>query len=302
MYTKVNPFIQIIEAFKGFYSPESLYNLRKQSTGSKILYSIIIGILLAFIICGWAVFSINTDKELENELQQLPNFSYASGSFYFEEKVALAAEDSYLIIDTNQNKWELENLQQQAFGTTSNGYKVFQEALNDTSVTQVMMLSRTNIVTYKKYSGEFVEMSLSDFFGFVGIRTFSKDIILDGYKGFVTKVGVICGVIIAPFQASNLFSAALLLTLIALIINAVCKSNETFATLYWITFYVVSALTIIETIGADILNINDIIMSCVCFIVYIIIMVRTLQKGDVTLQPATVYNINDDLDDYLNNI
>lgn len=302
MYTKVNPFLQIIEAFKGFYSPESLYNLRKQSTGSKIVYSIIVGILLAIIICGWAVFSINTDEEFENELQQLPNFSYASGSFYFEEEIALAAEDSYLIIDTDQNEWELETLQQQAFGTTSNGYKVFQEALNDTSVTQVMMLSRTNIVTYKKYSGEFVEMSLSDFFGFFGIRTFSKDIILDGYKGFVTKVGIICGVIIAPFQASNLFSAALLLTLIALIINAVCKSSESFATLYWISFYVQSVLMIIKAIGTSVLNINDFILSFVCLIAYIVIMVRTIKKGDVTLRPATVYNINDDLDDYLNNI
>ncbi len=302
MYTKVNPFIQIIEAFKGLYSPESLYNLRKQSTGSKILYSIMIGVLLAIIICGWSVFTINTDKELENGLQQLPNFSYASGCFYWEESVATAAEDSYLIINTNQTEWELEKLQQQAFGNTTNGYKVFQDALNDPNVTEVMMISMKNIVTYKKYSGEFVEMSLSELFGVFGIRTFSKDIILDGYKGFVTKVGVICGVIIAPFQSCALFFSTLLLSLIALIINAICKSNESFATLYWITFYVVSVLAIIESIGADILSINDFIMSCVCLIVYIIIMVRTLQKGDVTLRPATVYNINDDLDDYLNNI
>ena len=66
MYTKVNPFLQIIEAFKGVYSPESLYNLRKQSTGSKILYAIIVSILIAIIICGWGVFTINTDEELEN--------------------------------------------------------------------------------------------------------------------------------------------------------------------------------------------------------------------------------------------
>ncbi len=302
MYTKVNPFIQTIEAFKGFYSPESLYNLRKQSTGSKILYSIIIGILLAFIICGWVVLEINTDKEFENELQQLPNFSFASGSFYFEEEVALAADTSYLIIDTDQNEWELETLQQQAFGTTTNGYKVFQEALNDTSVTQVMLISRTNIVTYKKYSGEFIEMSLFELFGVFGIQTFSKDIILDSYKGFVAKMGVIFGLFIAPYQISNLFFTTLFLALVALIINAACKSSESFATLYWISFYIQSVLMIIKAIGADILNINDIIMSGVCFIVYIVIMVRTLRKGDVTLQPATVYNINDDLDDYLNNI
>ncbi|MBE5942098.1 MAG: DUF1189 domain-containing protein [Lachnospiraceae bacterium] len=302
MYTKVNPFLQIIEAFKGVYSPESLYNLRKQSTGGKILYAIIVSILIAIIVCGWVVFTINTDEELENQLLQLPNFSYASGSFYVEEEIVLAADNSYLIINTNQEKWDLATLKKQAFETSSGGYKEFQKALDNSNATQIMLISQTTMVTYEKNTGEFIELPLYNFLNALGIRTFSKDIILDGYKGFVAKTGFSLGLFIVPFTIINLFFTTLFLALVALIINAVCKSNESFATLYWISFYVQSVLTIIRAIGSSMLSINDFRLSSICFIVYIVIMVRTLQTGDVTLRPATLYSLNDDLDDYLNNM
>lgn len=261
MYFKVNPFIHGIEAFKGFYDPTALYNLRKQSTGSKILYSIIFSVLLALLVCIIGIVSINTDKDFEQTLEELPNFSYANGSFYFEEPVALPSQDSYMIIDTTQEEWDVEILQQQAYGTSKTGYKAFQDAIDNTSITQILMLSRTNIVSYKKYTGEFTEMTLYEFFSILGVQTFSKDIILDGYKGFVTKIGLFFALFVAPYQLCRLFFVTLLLTLIGLIINAACGSKEIYPTIYWISFYIQSVLMTIKAIGTGILNMSGFLFN-----------------------------------------
>lgn len=157
MITKINPFVQIYEAFRGFTDPGAFYNLRKQSTGSKIVYSLIISILAALMICGFTIFQITTDKTLESTLAKLPEFSYLNGKFYCEQTYSVAAQDSYLILDSNVDKWDVSLLQQQAQGNTQKANKEFQKALDDSNVAEVMLLSNTNMVIYKNIPDSFLK-------------------------------------------------------------------------------------------------------------------------------------------------
>lgn len=299
MITKINPFAQIYEAIRGFTDPDAFYTLRKQSTGSKLAFSLIISVLAAFMICGFTVFHIITDKKLENTLTTLPAFSYVNGEFFCEQAYALPSQNKYLILNSEIEKWDSAILQQQALGNATQGYQDFQNALNDSNITEIMLISKTNMVSYKKYTGQFSEMTLSEFFNIFGITAFSKQGIIDGYKGFSIKVGLLCSLFVFPYQLVKLFFVALILSLIALIINAVCGSKEQFPTLYWISFYMQSIILLIKIIGDSFLDFGGFTLTIACLLYYICMMYRTLKSGEPMAKTITSYNTNNDLDDFL---
>lgn len=299
MITKINPFVQIYEALRGFTDPDAFYNLRKQSTGSKITFSLIISVLAALMVCGFTVFNIITDKKLESALTTLPDFSYVNGEFYCEQVYALPSENKYLILNSEIEKWDSAILQQQSLGNATQGYQDFQNALNDSSITEIILISKTNMVSYKKYTGQFSEMTLSELFNIFGITTVSKQSIIDGYKGLTIKAGLLCSLFVFPYQLIKLFFVALILSLIALIINAICGSNEQFSTLYWISFYMQSIILLIKIIGDSFLNFGGFTLTIACFLFYICMMYRTLKSGEPTAKATTSYNTNNDLDEFL---
>lgn len=299
MITKVNPFAQIYEALRGFTEPDAFYNLRKQSTGSKIAFSLIISVLAAFMICGFTVFNVITDKNLENFLTTLPAFSYVDGEFFCEQTYAIPSQNRYLILNSEIEKWDVATLEQQTLGNTKQGYQDFQNALNDSNITDVMLISKTNMVSYKKYTGQFSEITLSELCNMFGITAFSKQGIIDGYKGFSIKVGLLCSLFVFPCQLIKLFFVSLILAFIALIINAVCGSKEQFPTLYWISFYMQSMILLIKIIGDSFLNFGGFSLTIACFLFYICMMYRTLKSGEPIAKTAASYNINEDLDDFL---
>ena len=134
MNRKINPFAQIYEAFRGFTYTNAFYNLRRQSTGSKIAYSFIVSILTTVLLCGLYAIQITTNKELNQFLNSLPEFSYSNGEFYCENRYETAQDGTYLLVDTTQDKF---------------GESQVKSALSNSDITQIMLISRTNIVTYK---------------------------------------------------------------------------------------------------------------------------------------------------------
>ena len=56
---------------------------------------------------------------------------------------------------------------------------------------------------------------------------------------------------------------------------------------------------VIKAIGTSVFDLRGFLMTCVCLVLYIIIMIRTLKCGDVTSRPTYLYNTNDDLDFYM---
>ncbi|MGN0154155.1 MAG: hypothetical protein ACI4A3_06870, partial [Lachnospiraceae bacterium] len=207
----------------------------------------------------------------------------------------------YLIVDSDVEKWDPAILQQQALGTSKKGYKEFQTALDDSNIREIMLISKTNMISYKKYTGQFTEMNLAEFFDLFKINVFSKQSIIDGYKGFTVKAGFIFSLFVFPYQFGKLFYMALILSLVALILNLICGSKEKYPTLYWISFYIESIILLIKIIGESFLNFGGFTLTIACLLFYICIMYRTLKSGEPVEKPMTSYNINDDLDTFLQN-
>lgn len=288
MITKINPFAQIYEAFKGFTYSGSFYNLRKQSTGSKILYSIIISIITSLLLCGIYAVQFATDKTLNQFLNDLPEFTYVNGEFYCDSKYEDSANGTYILIDTTQNEYTQSHLQ---------------NIVQDSSIKQVMLISRTNIISYRSLTGEYRNMTLSDFLGVFGIQSFSKLQVVSGYKGLIYKVAMIIALIAIPLQFEKLFFTSLLLTLVALIINAVYHTDEDFPTLYWISFYMQSVFMMIIAIGKPLLNFKGITLGIACLILFIIRMSQTLKKGEPAAAQSLISStsLSDDFDSFMKN-
>ena len=296
MIIKINPFAQIIEAFRGFSDTSAFFNLRKQSTGSKIAYSFIISILAGLLLCILTAFSINHDKDLESMIQAMPEFYYTNGTLTCEQSYDLPVQDKYLILDCSVPVWDEDILNQQINGTATTGYAAFQKGSDNPSTLEIMLISNTNIATYKKYTGQLTVLPLSDFFGVFGIQALSKQIILDNYKGFVWKVAMLCSIFVIPYRYVALFLMSLILSIIALIINAVLGSKEKFTTIYWISFYMQSVIVLIKIIGSSALNMNDTALNIACVLFFCVMMYRTLRDGEPA--PATSTNVYRNDDDF----
>lgn len=284
MTTKINPFVQIFEAFRGFTFTGAFYNLRKQSTGSKIAYSIIISIFTGLLLCALEAVSLITDKELNQFMNDLPEFYYSNGEFYCEDRFEESASGTYMLIDTSQTQF------------TQNHIK---SALTDSNITGVLLISKTNIITYKTLTAEYQEMKLSDFMNVFQIQSLSKQQILSEYKGFIFKIAMIISLGVIPFQFVKLFFVSLILALIALIINVACSSKESFPTLYWISFYIQSVFMIILAIGKPFLSLSGSSFTIACLLFFIIIMYLTLKHGEPVIKPIMSSNYNDDFDNFM---
>lgn len=284
MTTKINPFVQIFEAFRGFTVSGAFYNLRKQSTGSKIIYSLIISIFTGLLLCALEAVSLITDKELNQFMNDLPEFYYSNGEFYCEDAYESSDSGTYVLIDTSQTQF------------TQNHVKA---ALTDSSITQVLLVGQNNIVSYRTFTGEYQDVKISDLMNAFQIQALSKQQVLYEYKGFIFKVAMFISIGVIPFQFIRLFFSSLILTLIALIINAAFNSKESFSTLYWISFYIQSVFMIILAIGRPLLSISGSAFTIACLILFVIVMSRTLKQGEPVLKPVMSSNYNDDFDNFM---
>lgn len=284
MTIKINPFTQIFEAFRSLVSSDALYNLRRQSTGSKIAYSAILSILTGLLVCGLSAFILSTNKVLTQFMNNLPEFYYLNGEFYCEDKFEECETNTYLLIDTSQTQFTQDHVK---------------SALTKPNISQVLLVSKTNIITYKSLTGEYQDMKLSDLMGVLQLQSLSKQQTLSEYKGFIFKVAMLCSLIYIPYQFAKLFSVSLILALIALIINAACNTKENFSTLYWMSFYIQSAFMIILSIAKPLLKLKGGVFTIVCLILFIFIMYRTLKRGEPVKKPVTFTNSNDDFDDFM---
>ncbi|MCM1497885.1 MAG: DUF1189 domain-containing protein [Clostridium sp.] len=288
MIKKINPFVQIYEAIKGFSFSDSFYNLRRQSTGSKILYAMIISVLTSLLLCYLFAFNIASDKELNQTLNDLPDFSYANGELYCAEQCNITEDETCILIDTTQNEYTEANLR---------------SMLNDSNFTQLLMMSKTNIVIYRGTTGEYQNMSWNDFMGVFGIQSFSKQQLLSGYRKVIYSICTIVFLFTIPFQFIKLFFMSLILTLIALICNSASHADKDFPTLYWISFYIESIFLIIIAIFQPLGILGGSARTIACLIFFIITMTNTLKHGDPTLAASgPVSNgSNDDFDRFMDN-
>lgn len=284
MTTKINPFAQILGAFQSFASSDALYDLRRQSTGSKMIYSVIISILTGLLVCSLTAFTLSTNKYITQFMESLPDFYYLDGEFHCEKKWEECADDTYVLVDTSQTQFTKEHVK---------------SALTKPNVSEVLLISQTNIITYKALTGEYQDMRFSDLMGLLQLQSFSRQQIVSKYKGFIFKVALLYSLLYIPYQFAKLFFVSLILALIALIINAACNTKENFSTLYWMSFYIQSAFMMILSVAKPLSNIKGGIFTVIFLALFIFIMYRTLKRGEPVGTPVTFVNSNDDFDDFM---
>lgn len=314
MFTKLNPFAQVLEAFRSLKDTRGFYTLRKQSTASKFFFALILGAIYCFLFYGLLALRINTNKELNAFLNSLPEFSYTNGELYCEERYELQYEGQYIVVDTDKQAWNIEqaslvqdrsgDVSTQNFhdGDTSNINTYIQKGMEDSTISEIYLVSSTNIVIFYPDDFKYAEVKLSEIGNMYNLQSFSKLQLLSDYKGFITTVAILLSLFSMIFIFPSLLLETLFFALVGLIINAICKSKEKFSTIFWISFYVLDVLYFFQYIFIG-LNYfwGCVLGNTIVLILYIIMMVRILKKGDYVAKPASSYNnsLNDDIDAFL---
>ncbi len=279
MIEKINPFKQIIETMKAFYYTEIFYRLRRQSTGSKFLVALIasaIACFCTFIIGGW---KFGRDKAWDEIMQAMPDFTYSDGQLVCEATYDKKVDEFYLVVDTDVNAWTIAGQDKEAKGidVTNKINKVMQ----DSSVDKAVFVSRTNMVMVQKRGNEISHSKekWTDVFGLFGITGLTKAQVQGGYKRVIMMIAAILFFVVLPFRMLGVFFYAMLWAIIALLLNAIHKSEEDFTTLYWISFYMQISFMVIIALLKLFVSWRTRVTVIALLIYYIIMMSRVLKNG-----------------------
>ena len=299
MYESYNPFMQIIKSFEGLFVHKTNYKLRKQTTASKFICALLVAILLSLLTLGIGAAKLCNSKVLASVMNDIPDFTFDNGALTLADKYESTTTDTYVLIDTTVPYYYTAGDDSNTVpGSVSVSDSIKQIATNN-NFTQVMFISSSNIVLVKLITGQVQNVKFSDMSSMLHISSFSKNTIVYGYKGFITKWAVIIGLLAIPFQLGFIFLKALIYCLIGLIVNAILKTNDDFNTIFWLTFYILIPLTVFKTIVSGLLTIGGTLIGFIFFILYIVILAFTLKNGDDdTGTPQVGYVVTDTFDTF----
>ena len=203
-------------------------------------------ILLSFISVFIAGLKLANNKELAKALNEMPNFSYANGELNVDSKASFANNGTVFYMDTNE----------EAFynGTNETGFsdaKDIQEILGTMNiqgpVQQAIFLAKKNFVMINYSSAQNIPpQEYSKVMPTIGITSFDKQMVIDGYKPVVLKLFTVLSGIMVILLFIHLFFITLIWSLIGLIVNAVVKADADFSDIYWISFYINGAFCIVK--------------------------------------------------------
>lgn len=282
MVEQMNPFKQMIEALKAFTYTDTFYKLRKQSVGSRFVVALltsVIACLFTFIVGGFKTANSRVWSEI---IGAMPEFTYVNGEMVFENKYdqpVMNVSSVYTVVDTDVDTWAFPQYDSSVKGTDITN-KVASIVTNP-EVEDIVFISRHNLIMLRGIGTRvtYQESKWSELFGVLNIQSLSKSQIKSGYKGTIMKGALILCLFMIPYRFGQLFFLALLLTLIALIINGIHKSNEDFPTLYWITFYIQSSLMMIIALLRVFVTVRSSVATIVCVLYYIVTMNNVLKNG-----------------------
>ncbi|MBR6222040.1 MAG: DUF1189 family protein [Lachnospiraceae bacterium] len=276
---KINPFMQIPTSFAGFAKQKLFIKLREQSTGSKMVYAIIMAILLSFISFFVVGLKLANDKELAKALNEMPNFSYADGELNVDTTANFASSGTVFFMDTNV----------EAFynGTNDTGFSNAQDiqgilaTMNiQEPVQQAMFLAKKNFVFINYTTNQNLPpQEYSKIMPTVGITSFDKQTVLNGYKSVIIKVFAIISGIMVIILFIHLFLITLIWSLIGLIVNGVAKADADFSDIYWISFYINGAFCIVKYVLKLFIS-WKFLLTCVLIGTYIGILYLALKSAD----------------------
>lgn len=293
MYESYNPFLQIIKSFEGIAHSDTYYKLRKQTTGSKILCALIVAAILNLITFGIGAAKICGDKDLYDFLNEMPNYSYANGSLLVDQKFEDKSSDTYFLIDTSVPYYYTGTDDSGMFGAV-NADPIIQKIGDNSGIRDAMIASETNIIRVTYTTGQIQNIKYSEMASIFNIQPFSKSSILSGYKGFIGKWAAILGAIWLPVQFALIFFSVLIYCVMAQIAKSIIKADDDFNTIYWITFYVYIAFTIIKTLIKSVNPFGNGLINTAFFALIIFIIVKTLREGDSDAGSTQFGYVNND--------
>lgn len=223
---KLNFFEQIAYAVG---RPMQYYRLTKVS-GARLTVFVFLFILITSLISNahmfYNIFGPNGVTSIVRKA--LPEFELSNGELYVSERYEETVGDTYVLIDTNVAS--------------------FSESDIDKSYTQVLLVSRSNILFYQL--GTIQETKFSDLYGF----HFDNNT-LETLKPFFVLIMIVVAVFIYLFDVGWYFLTALLYSLIGMIVNSVKNANLTYSTVFKTAIYSKVTICILFTL-TDLLPIS----------------------------------------------
>lgn len=242
-----NPFVQIIKSFEGYVHTKEFFILRKQRTAGKIICALIVTLILNIITFGVGAGTLCTSKNVSDFIESIPDFYYVSGELTVTEKYEANEDSIYIIVDTDIPYYYSGGDN----GGHSDAVSVDStvSALRDKGgMQQALFISSTNFLQVNFVSGQVQSLTFDELSKVFPIKTLSKQMVQEGYKGFIIKWAIIIGLIYLPFQLAGLFFTTLLYSLVALLAKSLLKKDYDYNTLYWITFYMYIPLVILKAL------------------------------------------------------
>ena len=264
---KYNPFLQIVKAFVGIGKQEEYFILRKQKTGSKLLTALIVAVLMTLLVIGVTGVQVVNNEDLNRLVRAIPAFSLANGELHMEGKVRECYDGQFIMIDT-----DVEYFSDEVGGSSDSDAVSVKDILREASekehIIQAIFLSRKNMVVVSNNPSQNGSVNWKD----IPIN-FSNESIVNGYQSFLTKIFVIAALFYLPWRYMLLFFVPLMFAVIGLIIEAVIKSDQQFADIYWMTFYCNIVLVILKCATSYIVKIPGIVWLAL-YIAFMIILLN----------------------------
>ena len=316
MYKKRNPFLQFIDSFKGFYDLSLFYNLRKQSFISKLFFAVLSAFLSCLLFFGITALLLNTDSHLNTFLTNLPEFAYYKGGFFCSEKYELKHNQFYLVVDSKQCTWDPDlivlkkgpnaPIDTSSFhqGSSSDINTYIKNGMEHPSVSHIILISKTNCLQFNTNDLTWKECALSDIMDIFQITTISKLQLMSDYQNIITKLCLLFALYGTLPLTVIFYLGNFLLALLGMGIRTICKSKDRFSTVYWISFYVLAVLSIVQALVMALtkFHLNIIAISSIFLLLYLWTMIRILRQGDLMAEPIIASDVNNDLDVILDEI
>jgi hypothetical protein len=204
MVNKKMNFFELI--FYSIAKPNRYYRLTKTSNGRMIGFVFLLSLITTFFTMLPAFQFVLGNNGFYNEIKEnVPYFEFKNGELYVNETYQFNNGSEYILIDTNVDYFDVSQVNK--------------------SYSSVILISRNNLITYQSYRVQ--EIDFSNF----GDLYFNRDILYT-LKPMLIIIIMVATVFVYLFQAGFYFLAALLYSLVGLIVSSATNMNLPYRILY----------------------------------------------------------------------
>lgn len=222
--TKLNFFQQIYYAVT---KPKQYFKLSKLSGGRTTSFVFLFVLILMIFSTVLPVVDVFTGSDGIFRIfeEELPYFEMSDGELYVEERYEFKDSQSYLLIDTNIERFDLGDL----------------DYINGNYV-DIILISKTNFIQHQSL-GRTQEWNFSNLNGF----NFNNSII-QVFKPYIYLILVLGMMIAYVFLVGFYYLTALLYSLVGLLVSSVSNANLPFGRIFKVAIYSKVTIQLLYTV------------------------------------------------------